>query len=97
MTITFDCTDFMKESCPAAVHVDGTARPQLIRREKHPVYYDIVAQYHKLSGIPCLINTSFNMHEEPIVCTPQDAIRAFLDGRLDILSMGPYLVRARES
>ena len=97
MTITFDCTDFMKESCPAAVHVDGTARPQLIRREKNPVYYDIVAEYHKLSGIPCLINTSFNMHEEPIVCTPQDAIRAFLDGRLDILSMGPYLVRARES
>ena len=93
MTITFDCTDFMKESCPAAVHVDGTARPQLIRREKNPVYYDIVAEYQKLSGIPCLINTSFNMHEEPIVCTPEDAVRAFLDGRLDVLSMGPFLVR----
>ena len=93
MTITFDCTDFMKESCPAAVHVDGTARPQLIRREKNPVYYDIVAEYQKLSGIPCLINTSFNMHEEPIVCTPDDAVRAFLDGRLDVLSMGPFLVR----
>jgi len=94
MTITFDCTDFMKESCPAAIHVDGTARPQLIRREKNPVYYDIVAEYQKLSGIPCLINTSFNMHEEPIVCTPEDAVRAFLDGRLDVLSMGPFLVRS---
>jgi carbamoyltransferase len=96
MTITFDCTDFMKESCPAAVHVDGTARPQLIRREKNPVYYDIVAEYQKLSGIPCLINTSFNMHEEPIVCTPEDAVRAFQDGRLDILSMGPFIVHRRE-
>ena len=96
MTITFDCTDFMKESCPAAVHVDGTARPQLIRREKNPVYYDIVAEYQKLSGIPCLINTSFNMHEEPIVCTPEDAVRAFLDGRLDVLSMGPFLIRRPE-
>ena len=96
MTITFDCTDFMKESCPAAVHVDGTARPQLIRREKNPVYYDIVAEYQKLSGIPCLINTSFNMHEEPIVCTPEDVVRAFLDGRLDVLSMGPFLIRRPE-
>lgn len=93
MTITFDCTDFMKESCPAAVHVDGTARPQLIRREKNPVYYDIVDEYRKLSGIPCLINTSFNMHEEPIVCTPEDGVRAFLDGHLDVLSMGPFLVK----
>jgi len=92
MTITFDCTDYMKERCPAAVHVDGTARPQLIRREVNPGYYDIVAEYEKLSGIPCLINTSFNMHEEPIVRSPHDAVRAFLDGRLDGLAIGPYYV-----
>ncbi len=92
MTITFDCTPWMREQCPAAVHVDGTARPQLIEREQNPVYYDIVAEYEKLSGIPCLINTSFNMHEEPIVCTPDDAIRAFLDGRLDGLAIGPFYV-----
>ena len=92
MTITFDCTDFMKEHCPAAVHVDGTARPQLIRREVNPGYYDIVAEYEKLSGVPCLINTSFNMHEEPIVCSPEDAIRAFLEGRIDGLALGPYYV-----
>jgi carbamoyltransferase len=92
MTITFDCTDFMKRSCPAAVHVDGTARPQLIRREVNAEYYDILAEYEKLSGIPTLINTSFNMHEEPIVCSPDDAIRAFLDGRLDVLALGPFIV-----
>ena len=97
MTVTFDCTDWMKQSCPAAVHVDGTARPQLIRREVNPGYYDIVSEYEKLSGIPCLINTSFNMHEEPIVCTPRDAIRAFLRGHLDVLAIGPFLVEAPSS
>ena len=93
MTITFDCTDQMKRDCPAAVHVDGTARPQLIRRDVNPGYYDIVKEYEKLSGIPSLINTSFNMHEEPIVCTPADAVRAFLLGNLDYLVLGPFLVK----
>ncbi|MGK0173399.1 MAG: carbamoyltransferase [Gammaproteobacteria bacterium] len=91
MTITFDCTDWMRENCPAAVHVDGTARPQLVRREVNAGYYDILSEYKKLSGSPTLINTSFNMHEEPIVCTPADAVRAFLDGRLDCLAIGPFV------
>jgi carbamoyltransferase len=93
MTITFDCTPFMKQTCPAAVHVDGTARPQLIRREISPGYYDVLAEYEKLSGIPSVINTSFNMHEEPIVCTPADAVRAFLAGDLDALAIGPFVAR----
>jgi carbamoyltransferase len=93
MTITFDCTDFMRRNCPAAVHVDGTARPQLIREEVNPSYYRIVSEYNHLSGIPSLINTSFNMHEEPIVNSPQDAIRAFLQGNIDYLAMGNFLVR----
>ena len=93
MTITFDCTEFMRENCPAAVHVDGTARPQLISREVNPGYYEILKEYEKLSGIPSLINTSFNMHEEPIVSSPEDAVRAFLQGALDYLVMGPYLVK----
>jgi carbamoyltransferase len=92
MTITFDCTERMRKQCPAAVHVDGTARPQLVRREVNPNYYAIVEEYRKLSGIPSLINTSFNMHEEPIVCTPQDAVRAFLRGHLDGLAIGPFYV-----
>lgn len=96
MTITFDCTDEMKKQCPAAVHVDGTARPQLIKREVNPGYYDILKEYEKLSGIPSLINTSFNMHEEPIVCTPEDAVRAFLEGNLNYLALGPFLVKHPE-
>ncbi len=93
MTITFDCTDFMKQHCPAAVHIDGTARPQLVRPESNPSFYRIIQEYHRLSGIPSVINTSFNMHEEPIVNSPKDAIRAFLQGNLDYLAIGNFLVK----
>ncbi len=92
MTITFDCTEFMKRHCPAAVHIDGTARPQLVRPETNPSFYRILQAYDRLSGIPSLINTSFNMHEEPIVNTPEDAVRAFLQGHLDYLAIGNFLV-----
>jgi carbamoyltransferase len=92
MTITFDCTDWMKKHCPAVVHVDGTARPQIIDSEREPEYYKIVDEYRKITGLPSVINTSFNMHEEPIVCTPEDAIRAFKEGHLDYLALGHYLL-----
>jgi len=96
MVITFACTDFMKEKSPATVHVDGTARPQVINAKDNPSYYKILSEYHKLTGIPTLVNTSFNMHEEPIVCSPQDAVRSFLQGHLDYLAIGPYLVKGSE-
>jgi len=92
MTLTFDCTPTMKETSPAAVHVDGTARPQLVTAQSNPSFYRILQEYHALTGIPSLINTSFNMHEEPIVCSPDDAIRAFLQGNLDHLAIGNFLV-----
>jgi carbamoyltransferase len=92
MTLTFDCTDKMKETCPAAVHVDGTARPQLVSEQGNPSFHRILTEYYALTGIPSLINTSFNMHEEPIVCSPDDAIRAFLQGNLDHLAIGSFLV-----
>jgi carbamoyltransferase len=93
MTITFNCTDFMKHTCPAAVHVDGTARPQLVRQEANPSFYGILCEYYRLSGIPSVINTSFNMHEEPIVNSPKDAIKAFFQGNLDYLAISNFLVR----
>jgi carbamoyltransferase len=93
MTITFDCTDWMAQTCPGVVHVDNTARPQLVSERDNPSMYRVLAEYHKLTGIPVLINTSFNMHEEPIVCTPNDAIRSFSMGRLDYLAIGNWLAR----
>jgi carbamoyltransferase len=92
MTITFDCTDEMARQSPAAVHVDGTARPQLVSKQTNPSFHKILRGYYERTGIPAVINTSFNMHEEPIVCSPADAIRAFLAGNLDYLAMGPFLV-----
>ncbi len=92
MTITYDCTPWMRESCPAVVHVDGTARPQLVSKEVNPSYYRVIDEYRKISGIPSIVNTSFNMHEEPIVCTPNDALRAFTASGLDYLAIGPFLV-----
>ena len=92
MTITFDCTEKFKRECPAAVHVDGTARPQLVTAETNPSFHRILVEYAKLTGITTVINTSFNMHEEPIVCTPEDAVRSFVRGHLDYLAIGPFLV-----
>jgi carbamoyltransferase len=92
MTVCFDCTPEMKRSSPGVVHCDGTARPQLIRRQDNPDYYDIVAAFHRRTGIPSVINTSFNMHEEPIVRSPRDGVRAFVESGLDHLILGPFFV-----
>jgi carbamoyltransferase len=94
MTITTDCTPAMKALSPAAVHVDGTARPQLVTKENNPSMFRILEHYYKLTGIPNLVNTSFNMHEEPIICTPYDAVKTFNDGRLDYLSLGNYILES---
>jgi carbamoyltransferase len=94
MTITYDCTDWMKETCPGVVHIDGTARPQLVRREDNPSYWKIIDEFRKRTGVATVINTSFNMHEEPIVCSPRDAVRAFCQGHLDYLAIGDYLVKS---
>jgi carbamoyltransferase len=95
MTVTCDCTPELSELCPAVVHVDGTARPQLVDRSSNPGYRAILEAYQRIEGHSTLINTSFNMHEEPIVRSPEDAVRAFTLGHLDYLAIGEYLVASR--
>jgi carbamoyltransferase len=92
MTMTFDCTPFMRDVSPAAVHVDGTARPQLVTAETNPSFHRVLTEYYQLTGVPSVINTSFNVHEEPIVCSPDHAVRVFLQGQLDYLAIGDFLV-----
>lgn len=92
MNITLDCTEWMKEHCPAVVHVDGTARPQIVDSKTNPSFYHIIKHYYELSGVPVVVNTSFNMHEEPIVCSPEDAIRSYSQGQLDNLAIGNFLL-----
>jgi carbamoyltransferase len=93
MTITFMCTPWMVENCPGVVHVDYTARPQIVRQQDNPSVHKILSEYYDLTGIRCLINTSFNMHEEPIVCSPYDAVRSFMTGALDYLAIGNWLAK----
>ena len=97
MTITFDCLPEMAAQSPAVCHVDGTARPQLIREEDNPGYYAIVKEYSDITGVPSLVNTSFNIHEEPIVNTPEEAVQAFAQSRLDALVLGDLLIMAPAS
>ena len=85
MTIACDVHQAWRSRIPAVVHVDGSARPQTIRREDNRLYYDIVSGFEPASGLPVLVNTSFNVHEEPIVNAPAECGRALTDGRIDFV------------
>lgn len=85
MTITTKVKPDFVDVIPAAVHIDGTARPQIVSREQNTLYYDILEHFKALTGIPCLVNTSFNAHEEPIINTPEEALKALYDNRVDFL------------
>jgi carbamoyltransferase len=91
MTITYDVTDLCKRTAPAIVHVDGTARPQLVDREINPSMFGILTEYKKLRGFSIMVNTSFNMHEEPIIRTPSEAVESVKQAELDVLAIGDYL------
>lgn len=95
MTVTTGCTESLRRNCPAVVHVDRTARPQLVGLEENPGYRAILEAYQRRTGYSTIINTSFNIHEEPIVCTPDDAIRAFQRGHLDYLLIGNFLAQSQ--
>jgi carbamoyltransferase len=85
MTITCDVHPSWREEIAAVVHVDNSARPQVIERDANPLYYNIIEAFRKQTGIPVLVNTSFNVHEEPIVNTPEESGRALVDGRIDFI------------
>jgi carbamoyltransferase len=77
---------------PSVTHVDGTARVQTVSAAQQPLFHQLIRSFGKLSGIPMLINTSFNIRGEPIVCTPENAIRCFLGTDIDFLAIGPFIV-----
>ena len=86
MTTTCTVHTEWRSRIPAVVHVDNTARPQVIRREWNPLYFDILEAYKHNTGIPALINTSFNVHEEPIVNNPTECANALADNRIDFVA-----------
>jgi carbamoyltransferase len=92
MLFIFDVQPDKAATIPAVRHVDGTARIQTINRQQNRPYYDLLKAFHKKTGVPVLVNTSFNTRGEPIVCTPRDALECFWTSPLDALVIGPFLV-----
>jgi carbamoyltransferase len=81
-----------RSTVPAVTHVDYSARVQTVRRETNPLYYDIIAAFNRLTGCPVIINTSFNVRGEPIVCSPEDAYRCFMRSDMDVLVIENYIL-----
>ena len=93
MLFVFDVPPDKADRIPAVRHVDGTARIQTINRNQHPLYYDLLRAFQRRTGVPVLVNTSFNTRGEPIVCTPRDAVESFWTSPLDALVIGPFLLQ----
>ncbi len=91
MITVIEVSEEWKEKIPAVVHVDGSARPQMVSKKTNPRYWNLIEEFRKLTGIPLLLNTSFNI-QEPIVCSPQDAVNTFKNASFDALVLENNLV-----
>lgn len=92
MTFIYDVRPDKVDRIPAVRHVDGTARVQTINRSQNPAYYDLLKAFARRTGVPVLVNTSFNTRGEPIVCTPRDAVESFCTTPLDVLAIGSFIL-----
>jgi carbamoyltransferase len=95
MLFVYKVKEDKKDRIPAVCHVDGTARIQTINRQQHPRYYDLLHAFKQRTGVPVLINTSFNTLGKPIVCTPRDALECFWSSPFDALVIGSFLIVKR--
>ena len=87
-----DQLNVVRSDIPAVTHIDYSARIQTVARDTNPDYYDLIAEFERLTGCGVLVNTSFNVRGEPIVCTPADAYRCFMRTHIDYLVLGPFLL-----
>lgn len=92
MLLVFDVLEHQRAAVPAITHEDGTARVQTVSRADNALYHELITEFHALTGVPMVVNTSFNDNEEPVVNTPGDAVRCFLKTDLDALALGPFWV-----
>jgi carbamoyltransferase len=92
MMSSFSVREKVRPEMPAVVHVDGTTRPQLVHRCTHPLYHELIDRFGESTGVCAILNTSFNIKGEPIVCTPREACRTFFDTGLDVLIIGRFVV-----
>ena len=87
-----DKLNVKRSAIPAITHVDYSARVQTVHPDDNPLYYDMIKSFRELTGCPVIINTSFNVRGEPIVCTPEHAYTCFMRTDMEYLSVGPYLL-----
>lgn len=96
MLMVYPFKDRGKREVPAVVHVNGSGRLQSLARKDNPLYYDLIDEYYKKTSTPIIINTSFNIRGEPIVCTPEEAVQCFLKTEIDYLVIDQFLVQKHE-
>jgi carbamoyltransferase len=92
MILTSPVKPEKRSEIPAVTHVDGSARPQTVDKDVNPLYWRLIREFAKRTGVPVVMNTSFNLRGEPIVCTPTDAIRTFFSSGMDALVLGEFIV-----
>jgi len=85
-----------RSSIPAVTHIDYSARLQTVHEDINPRYYKLISKFNELTGFPIVVNTSFNVRGEPIVCTPEDAFKCFMGTGLDVLAVGDYILYKEE-
>lgn len=95
MTMAFDVTPKGKKALAAAMHVDNTCRPQTVSRRQNPLYWEVITEFEKLTGVPAVLNTSFNRHGLPIVNSPTDALQHLEWGAVDELVIGPFVIKRK--
>lgn len=95
MLIVSEIKKDKRKIIPAVTHVDCSGRLQTVLKEENPIYYRLIDEFRKLTGVPVLLDTSFNIKGEPIVETPENAIQCFLRTQIDVLVIGNYLVRKK--
>ncbi len=91
-----DWANTPRSAIPAVTHVDGSARLQTVSRETNQRFHSLLEAFERLTGCPMVINTSFNVRGEPIVCTPEDAWRCFMRTEMDYLAVGPFLLKKED-
>lgn len=97
MLFVYPFREDKRKLVPSVVHVDGTGRLQTTSKEENPLYYGVIKEFEKLSGVPILINTSFNIRGEPIVCTPENAYKCMMGTGIDYLVMEKFLIKREDN
>ena len=95
MNMAYDVLPHAKDEIAAAVHVDNTVRAHTVKKQLNPLYYDLIREHEKMTGVPAVLNTSFSRQDQPIVCSPEDAVNYLLMKCVEDLVIGNFVVNLK--